>query len=109
MALIEVTINGRPHQLQVGDGEESRARRLASYVDGIASKLVQQHGAVGESKLLLLSCLMIADEYADALEEVKRLRAAVEKGAGTEEAEAAAALALVAERLERLAAAVENA
>lgn len=109
MAVIEVSINGRPHQLQVGDGEEARARRLASYVDGIAGKLVQQHGNVGESKLLLLSCLMIADEYADALEEVKRLRAAAEKGLGVHESEAAAALARVAERLEQLATAVENA
>ena len=109
MGMVEVSVNGRQHQLQVDTGQEARARRLASYVDGVTAKLLQQHGPVGEGKLLLLTSIMIADEYADALEELKRLRAGVDKGDHGRDAEAAAALDRVAQRLDQLAAALENA
>ena len=109
MGMVEVSVNGRQHQLQVDAGQEARARRLVSYVDGIAGKLVQQHGPVSEAKLLLLTSIMIADEYADALEELKRLRAGGDKGEQQRDAEAAAALDRVAQRLDQLAAALESA
>jgi cell division protein ZapA len=108
MGMVEVTFNGRKQQVQCGDGEEPRLRRLAGYVDGCAARLVQQHGQLGDAKVLLLTSLLIADELADALEELKRVRAALADSQRKAEDEGAAAAQRVAERLERLAATLER-
>lgn len=109
MATVEITVNGRQHQVQVDQGQESRARRLASYVDGFAARLAQQHGALPEGKLFLLTSIMIADEYADTLEELKRARSALEQREKGGSDAAAAAFDRLAQRLEQLATALENA
>lgn len=110
MGMVEVTVNGRRHQVQCDDGQEVRLRRLGGYIDGCAARLVQQHGTgVSEGKLLLLTGLLVADELADALEELKRTKAQLAEATRKGEDEAAAAVRGVAERLERLAAALESA
>jgi cell division protein ZapA len=106
---LEVTINGRRHQLSCAEGEEARLRRLAAYVDGRVGELVKQHGPVGDARLLVLASLLIADELADAYDEVKRLRAAAASDAREGEREAAEAMERVAEKLEQLAAALARA
>ena len=73
--MVDITFNGRKHQVQCGDGEEPRLRRLAAYVDSCAGKLLQQHGQFADAKVLLLTSLLIADELSDAYEEIKRLKA----------------------------------
>jgi cell division protein ZapA len=103
MPTLDVTINGRRHQLQCADGEEPRLRRLASYIDGRVAELARQHGQVGDARLLVLVGLMIADELSDANEEIKRLRAAASDGARVGERQAAEAMERVASRLEQLA------
>src|SRR5215218_4203409 len=109
MSMVDITFNGRKHQVQCGDGEESRLRRLAAYVDSCAGKLVQQHGQLPDAKVLLLTSLLVADELSDAYEEIKRLKAKAGDHEQRAEAEAAQALERVATRLEQLAAAVEKA
>ena len=109
MPMVEITVNGRTHQVQVEDGQESRARRLASYVDGFANKLAQQHGNLPEGKLFLLTSILIADEYADALDELKRTKSTLDRRDRDQGGEAAAALDRLAVRLEQLAMALENA
>ena len=105
--MVEVTVNGRRQQVQCGDGEEHRLKRLASYVDGCAARLVQQHGQLPDSKVLLLTSILIADELADALEELKRVRGALSDTARKSQDESALAVQRVAERLEQLATALE--
>lgn len=109
MPTLDVVINGRRHTVQCGDGEEARLRRLAAYVDGRVRELVQQYGQIGDTRLLVLAALLIADELDDAYAEIKRLRQAALDQARESEAEAAAIVERVAERLERLAAALEQA
>ena len=53
MGMVDIQINGRHHQVQCGDGEETRVRRLAAYIDGCAGKLAQQHGQLSDAKVLL--------------------------------------------------------
>lgn len=103
MPTLELTINGRRHQLQCADGEEPRLRRLASYIDGRVSELARQHGQVGDARLLVLVGLMIADELSDANEEIKRLRAAASVETVAGERQAAEAIERVAARMEQLA------
>jgi cell division protein ZapA len=102
-------VNGRRHQVQCGDGEEPRLRRLAAYIDSCASKLVQQHGQLSDAKVLLLTSLLVADELSDAYEEIKRLRGQLNEHSKRAEQEAAQALDRVAVRLEQLAEALEKA
>ena len=109
MGMVDITFNGRRHQVQCGDGEEPRLRRLAAYVDSCASKLLQQHGQLPDAKVLLLTSLLVADELSDAYEEIKRLKARAGDHEQRAEAEAAQALDRVAARLEQLAAALEKA
>jgi cell division protein ZapA len=106
--MVDVQINGRRHQLQCGDGEEVRLRRLAAYVDSRLGKLVQEHGQLPEGKALLMTSLLVADELNDAYDEIKRLRAQLGNQTRAAEEEAAAALDRVAGRLEQLAAALET-
>jgi cell division protein ZapA len=109
MGMVDVTINGRLHQVQCGDGEEARLKRLAAYVDGCAAKLIQQHGTLPEAKMLLLASITVADELADAYDEVKRLRSALADSAKQSDQASAAALDRVATRLEQLAGALDRA
>lgn len=103
MPTLEVTINGRRHQLHCAEGEEPRLRSLASYIDGQVAELARQHGQVGDARLLVLVGLMIADRLSDANEEIKRLSAAASDGARIGERQAAEAMERVASRLEQLA------
>ena len=109
MSMVEITVGGRRHQVQCGDGEEPRLRRLAAYIDSCASKLLQQHGQLPDAKVLLLTSLLVADELSDAYEEIKRLKAKAGDHEHRAEAESAQALDRVAVRLEQLAAALEKA
>lgn len=109
MPTIDVLINGRRHQLSCAEGEENRLRRLATYVDGRLNELAQQHGQVGDARLLVLASLLIADELSDAYDEIKRLKMAVNDGARQNERQAAEAMDRVADRLEQLAAALQTA
>lgn len=109
MPTLDVTINGRRHTVQCGEGEEGRLRRLAAYVDGRVRELAQQYGQIGDTRLLVLTALLIADELDDAYAEIKRLRQAAGEQARESEAQAAAAVERVAERLEQLVAALEKA
>ena len=108
MPTLEVTINGRRHQLQCAEGEEARLRRLAVYVDARVAELAKQHGQVGDARLLVLASLLIADELSDAYDEIKRLKSAVDAQTREGEEQAAAAMDRLAVRLEQLAAALQR-
>lgn len=109
MGMVDIQINGRRHQVACGDGEESRLRRLGAYIDSCAGKLVQQHGQLPDTKILLLTSLTVADELSDAYDEIKRLRAQLADSGKRAEEEAAQSLDRVAQRLEQLAEALAKA
>ena len=109
MSMVEIQVNGRRHQVQCGDGEEPRLRRLAAYIDSCTGKLLQQHGQLPEAKVLLLTSLLVADELSDAYEEVKRLKGQLDERTKRADSEAAQALERVSARLEQLAEALEKA
>ncbi|HEX3208710.1 MAG TPA: cell division protein ZapA [Geminicoccaceae bacterium] len=109
MATVEVSVNGRRHMVQCGEGEEARVRQLASYVDRRVSDLARGQTQVGDARLLLMASLLVADELSDAFEEIKRLKAALEGRANGVEEQAAAAVEAVAQELESIAAQLERA
>jgi cell division protein ZapA len=109
MPMIEVSVNGRRHLVQCGEGEEARVRQLASYVDRRVSDLARGQTQVGDARLLLMASLLVADELSDAFDEIKRLKAALEGQAGGAEQQAATAVEAVARELDAIAAQLESA
>jgi cell division protein ZapA len=109
MATVEVSVNGRRHVVQCGEGEETRVRQLASYVDRRVSDLARGQTQVGDARLLLMASLLVADELSDAFEEIKRLKTELDNRANGAEAQAAAAVEAVAHELDSIAARLERA
>jgi cell division protein ZapA len=74
VAKVSVTINNRKYQIACEDGQEAHLSRLGAYVDRRISELVASIGQVGDSQLLVMASLLIADELSDAYSEVEGLR-----------------------------------
>jgi cell division protein ZapA len=74
MGQVSVPVNGRSYAFTCEDGQETRIRRLAQYVDAKVAEFVGSVGQAGESRLLLLAALVIADELSDANDALERER-----------------------------------
>ena len=74
MGEVAVTIGGRRHPVSCDDGQEEHVSKLAAYVDKRAQELEETVGRVGEVRLLLMASLVVADELADAYDELDRLQ-----------------------------------
>lgn len=74
MAQVSVRINGRHYQVACEDGQEAHLQKLAAYIDERVSELVRDVGQVGDARLLVMAALLIADELADAYDELEELR-----------------------------------
>ena len=74
MGEVAVTIGGRRYPVSCDDGQEEHVTKLAAYVDRRAQELSETVGRVGEVRLLLMTSLIVADELADAYDELDRLQ-----------------------------------
>jgi cell division protein ZapA len=108
MPTVDIMVNGRSHTVQCGSGEEERLRQLASYVDRRVSDLARGQTQVGDTRLLLLASLMVADELSDAFDEIKGLQTTLETRVGEVEQQAARAVERVAEQLDAIATELER-
>jgi cell division protein ZapA len=109
MATVDITVNGRHHIVQCGDGEEGRVRRLAAYIDKRVADLAKGQAQGGDTRLLLMATLLIADELSDALDEIKRLQTTLNQRVREVEHSSAAAVERVAKHLDAIAAELEKA
>jgi cell division protein ZapA len=82
MGQVVVKVNGRDFPLSCADGQESRIRRLAQYVDAKVGDFTKALGQVGEARLILLAALVIADELSDANEALAQERSRGRAGGG---------------------------
>lgn len=71
MAQVEITINSKNYRIACEDGQESRIASLAAMVDSHVKDLVEQIGQIGDTRLLVMAALLIADELVD-LREIER-------------------------------------
>jgi cell division protein ZapA len=114
MAQVEVTINGRSYQVACDDGEENHLLNLADYLNRKVGELVTSVGQVGETRLMLMAGLVIADELAATIDKLEAAEGEIErvaKAKGATEAEvdsARGALDRVARRIEAIVANVER-
>ncbi len=111
MPRVALDINGRRIEVACDPGQEAHVERLGAFVDRRVRTLAESVGQVGEHRLLVMACLLLAD---DLEEREKALQGeSAQGGAGSEtlsgiEAEQAVrTLETVADRLERLAARLE--
>lgn len=103
MAQIEVAINGRNYQIACDDGQEAHLTQLGEYVDKRVKELVTAVGQVGDSRLLVMVSLLIADELAETYADLKKT------GAQMADAEKMSSAATVAEIEDKVAATIDAA
>lgn len=68
MSSVTIMINGRGYRVGCADGQERRVQELAAMLDQRVEQVARREGQVGETRLLLLASLMLADELAEAQE-----------------------------------------
>ncbi|MFZ5618099.1 MAG: cell division protein ZapA [Pseudomonadota bacterium] len=83
MAQIDITINDRVYKVTCDDGQEQRLQSLADHFDGHVRSLARELGQIGDARLMLLSALIVCDEYFEA----KARLAEIEDGAAALDAE----------------------
>ena len=94
MAQVDITINGRSYQIACDDGQEEHLTQLGEYVDKRVSELVTAVGQVGDSRLLVMVSLLIADELAETYADLKSAGANGGQPVAAEELEAKLASAI---------------
>ena len=77
MGKVTVRISGQAYQLACQDGEENRILSLASFVDDKMAGLAAALGQAGESRLFLMTALVIADELLECRDHMARNGTAV--------------------------------
>lgn len=108
MGQVTVRVGGYTHPVSCEDGQEGHLIALAADVDRRVSSIRAMGGQFGESRLLLLAALLLADEIHDLRVELSRARAAQPVAAGTDP-RLAERLGRLAERIEGIAATLDRA
>jgi cell division protein ZapA len=118
MATVTVSINGRNYRMACDDGQEEHLTRLAKSFDQRISELRRDFGEIGDMRLTVMAALTIADELSESREQVRRVedelaalqdaRTAAADHARTTERAIAAAFNAAAERIEKLAKALDS-
>jgi len=101
MAVATLTINGRTYDVSCDDGQEGHLQKLAEHVDERVRELADSVGQVGESRLLVMASLLVADELYDAYRQIHLLNEA-DAGRGEAGGSAATALESCAQRIEAI-------
>ncbi len=66
MPLVNIMVNQRAYTIACDEGEEEHLRALGAHVDSKVRHLLETVGQVGESRLMLMAALLIADDYLEA-------------------------------------------
>ncbi|MBS0410211.1 MAG: cell division protein ZapA [Proteobacteria bacterium] len=106
MAQLTIDVNGRSYAVGCEDGQEAHLRALAGQIDAQVRQVAAEVGPLGETRLLLMAALMLADELSAAKGRTGALEAEIthlrEAQSRVEEA-AVAAIVSAAEKIEGLA------
>ena len=106
MAQVIVEVRGKSYGVGCEDGQESHVRSLAGLIDAKVREIAPDGGALGETRLMLLGALMLADEVhqlSGALAAERARNGRLEAEAKTAESRAVAAIEAAAKKLETMA------
>lgn len=75
MSKVSINLHGREYAVACGTGEERRLLEVVKFVDRKMSEIAGRNNNIGETRLFMLTCLMIADELFEIhkTNEIKRL------------------------------------
>jgi cell division protein ZapA len=105
MPLVNVMVNARAYTIACDEGEEDHLRQLAATVDAKAREVLGSVGQVGDTRLLLMAALLLADEHHSAPEGDPQALGSKEENPDLAAQNAAAdAMELAAKRVEDIAA-----
>jgi cell division protein ZapA len=110
MAQVTIRINGYAYTVGCADGQESHLEAMAGEVDQRIDKIKAAMGQSGESRLLVLAALMMADELHDLKAEFGAMQkqiARAESAAGGDP-KLGRRLGKLAQRAEEIAAGLEH-
>ena len=74
MTDVNLLIHGRTYGVGCDDGQEKRVRELGQYIDKRVREIAGAGGTSTEAHLLVLSCLVMADELFEARDNIQNLR-----------------------------------
>lgn len=111
MAKVELSIGGKAYQIVCDQGQEAHLRELAEFVNMRVSELGAAKGTNGETTILVLALLSLADELQQVQENAARI--AHDRSGGQSQAELMEALMSgkledFAKRIEQVAARLEQ-
>jgi len=78
MGQVTVGINGRSYTVGCDNGQEDHVSELAAYLDHHIAELKEAMGSVGDTRLILLAGLMVADELSQTVAKLEELEGKVE-------------------------------
>ena len=107
MTQVTIEVNGRPYVVGCEDGQERRLTELAAQLDAQVRQVAMDVGPLGETRLILMGALVMADEIVELRREIAELKGQIGDLAaerGRTERAAVAALEAAAARIEGLAA-----
>lgn len=109
MAQVDVAINGQNYRIACEEGQQDHLRQLAEDVDGRIVELVEAMGQIGELRLLVMVSMLMADELHESAETAGAGNGANGRDAAEAEAEMARGIDAAAQRIETIAAGIEQA
>jgi len=68
-SIVTVRLNGQPYQMGCDAGEEAHIEALAKEVDEILQSLTANAGQLGDTRLLAMAALILADQKHQAISE----------------------------------------
>jgi cell division protein ZapA len=117
MGQITVGINGRQYRMACEDGQEDHLKQLAQDLDQRIERLRNDFGQIGDMRLTVMAALTIADELSEQGQQLRRVedelaalqdaRIVASDRAKATEAAIAEAFHSAADRIERLARALD--
>ncbi len=94
---VTVSINGTDYPMACAPGEEEKVASLGRRIDEISQSIAQSSGSIGESRLLVMTALIITDKMVELENQQNN------KTETNNDDDAAAAIENLAIRLEKLA------
>jgi len=79
MANVDITINNHTYKVSCDDGQEQRLQKLAAWADERVQMIASELGQIGDTRLMLLSMLMVCDELFELREHHEELKTILQK------------------------------
>ena len=73
MATVAVVIAGRTYRMACGEGEEGHLQDLARHVDATLATLRKGFGEIGDTRLVIMTAITVADELSEAWRRIAEL------------------------------------